>query len=186
MAIDFNADPYYDNYNETDQFYRIMFKPGYAVQTRELNQLQSIIQKQIEVTGKWLFKDGSMVLGGESSIDCKASYVTFPLGTLTDGFIGSTITGATSGVTALVLLGTPAADTDLPTLFVKYTNSGTDTQTKTFADGELITDQNSNQIGTTSASLATGYGSIASINSGFYFVKNVFTYVQAQTIALDK
>ena len=186
MALDFKADPYYDNYNETDKFYRIMFKPGYAVQTRELNQLQSIIQKQIEVTGKWLFKDGSMVLGGESSIDTKASYVTFPLGTLTETLKGRTLTGVTSGVTALVILGTPALDTDLPTIFVKYTNSGTNKISKTFSNGESLIDENLNIIGTTSVSNATGFGSIASINSGFYFIKNVFTYVEAQDIALNK
>ena len=49
MALNFNAAPYYDNYDEAKEFYKILFKPGYAVQTRELNQLQSIIQKQIEV-----------------------------------------------------------------------------------------------------------------------------------------
>ena len=51
MAIntDFNVDPYYDDFDEDKKFLRVLFKPGYAVQARELTQLQSILQKQVEI-----------------------------------------------------------------------------------------------------------------------------------------
>ena len=53
MAIntDFNVDPYYDDFDEDKKFLRVLFKPGYAVQARELTQLQSILQKQVERFG---------------------------------------------------------------------------------------------------------------------------------------
>ena len=186
MALNFNAAPYYDNFDEMKEFYKILFKPGYAVQTRELNQLQSIIQKQIEVTGKWLFKDGAMILGGETSIDTNAQYVTFALGTNVSLLNNLVLTGQDSGVTAQVIHVEVAVGADLPTIFVKYTNSGTDTETKTFADGEVLLDADDNEVGTTSSSSSTGIGSIASIQAGFFFVKNAFVYAPTQTIVLDK
>ena len=48
LTTDFNVDPYYDDYDEDKGFYRILFRPGYAVQAREVTQLQTILQKQVE------------------------------------------------------------------------------------------------------------------------------------------
>ena len=44
MSINFNAEPYYDDFSEDKKFLKILFRPGYGVQARELNQLQSILQ----------------------------------------------------------------------------------------------------------------------------------------------
>lgn len=57
--------PYYDDFNEDKNFHRILFRPGYAVQARELTQLQTILQNQIERFGRHIFENGSMVIGGE-------------------------------------------------------------------------------------------------------------------------
>ena len=43
----FNIDPYYDDYSEDKKFLRLLFRPGYGVQARELTQVQTIIQNQI-------------------------------------------------------------------------------------------------------------------------------------------
>ena len=61
----FNVDPYYDDYDANNKFIRMLFRPGYAVQARELTQLQSILQNQIQRFGDNIFEDGSIVLGGE-------------------------------------------------------------------------------------------------------------------------
>jgi len=61
----FNTDPYWDDYNEDKKFLRMLFKPGRAVQGRELTQLQTIVQDQIKRFGDHIFKNGSRVLGGE-------------------------------------------------------------------------------------------------------------------------
>ena len=66
LDTDFNVNPYYDDYDEDKKFLRMLFKPGYAVQARELTQLQTILQKQVERFGKHIFKDGSVVTGGET------------------------------------------------------------------------------------------------------------------------
>ena len=46
LSTDFNVDPYYDDYDETKNFYRVLFKPGYAVQAREVTQLQIYLNHQ--------------------------------------------------------------------------------------------------------------------------------------------
>lgn len=58
-----NVSPYYDDYDQLKEFYRILFKPGVAVQTRELNQLQSILQNQVERFGDNVFKSGTILSG---------------------------------------------------------------------------------------------------------------------------
>jgi hypothetical protein len=63
----FNTSPYYDDFNEDKKFLRMLFRPGYAVQSRELTQLQTILQNQIERFGNHVFKDGSRIIGGEVS-----------------------------------------------------------------------------------------------------------------------
>ena len=69
LTQDFNIFPYFDDYDETKSFYKILFRPGYSVQARELTQIQSILQNQIEKTGDVLFQDGSRVSGGELTIN---------------------------------------------------------------------------------------------------------------------
>jgi Domain of unknown function (DUF4815) len=191
MAINFKTEPYHDDYDVGDKYYRILFKPGYAVQARELTQLQTILQNQIAVNGRHLYKQGAMVIPGNASIDTAANYVIMS-GTFTDagiaGIIGQTLIGVTSGVTALVVHAVNVEGSDAPTLFVKYTNSGTSSTTKTFTASETLNIYGSIQVafGTVANSNATGIGSIATIKSGFFFIKDAFVYTTDQTIVLDK
>ena len=59
-----NVAPYFDDFNADDQYYKILFKPGFPVQARELTGVQSILQNQIEKFGSHVFKEGSSVTGG--------------------------------------------------------------------------------------------------------------------------
>ena len=56
-----NVSPYYDDFDKTDDFHRVLFRPGFSIQARELTTLQSILQNQIEEHGNHMFKDGSVV-----------------------------------------------------------------------------------------------------------------------------
>ena len=109
MAINFNTDPYYDDYNEDKNFHRILFKPGVAVQARELTQLQTILQNQITRFGKSIYKDGSMVVPGTILYDKNLNYVKLaPTYNSTDidvaNYLGRELIGATSGIRAKVIL----------------------------------------------------------------------------------
>ena len=58
QKTDLNVSPYYDDFAEDKSFHRILFKPSAAIQARELTQLQSILQNQIERFGSHMFKEG--------------------------------------------------------------------------------------------------------------------------------
>ena len=61
-----NVAPYFDDYDSSDDFYRVLFKPGFPVQARELTTLQSILQNQIEKFGQHFFKEGARVIPGNT------------------------------------------------------------------------------------------------------------------------
>ena len=65
MALNFNVDPYYDDFDPAKNFHRVLFKPGYAVQARELTQAQSIPQDQVTKFADNIFKQNSPVTGGQ-------------------------------------------------------------------------------------------------------------------------
>ena len=141
-----NVAPYFDDFNEENNFVRTLFRPGFAIQARELTQLQSVLQNQIERHGNHIFQDGAMVIPGQISL--------VPVATLKleNTFSGETIdpsqyfnedapvliTGATSGVTAKVVGFTASTSTEQPLLHVAYEAAGTDFETFSFADGENI------------------------------------------------
>ena len=61
--------PYFDDYSEDKNFHRVLFKPGVAVQSRELTQSQTILQNQIKRVGDYLFNDGQKVTGSKPSVN---------------------------------------------------------------------------------------------------------------------
>ena len=75
QSTNLNVTPYYDDFQSDKDFYRVLFRPGYSIQSRELTTLQSILQNQVESVGKFLIKEGSMVVPGEISFNNKYSYV---------------------------------------------------------------------------------------------------------------
>ena len=147
QKTDLNVAPYYDDFNEDNNYLRTLFRPGYAVQARELTQLQSALQNQIEKFGGHVFTEGAMVIPGQVSLftDYYSLKLASTFGTETidvsqyfNDTSPVTITGATSGVTAQVIGFDVATTTDQPTLYIRYTNTGTDTVTSVFSDGESI------------------------------------------------
>ena len=60
---------YKDDYADSDGYYRILFNAGRALQARELTQMQTIINKQIERFGDNIFKEGAVVKPGSLSIN---------------------------------------------------------------------------------------------------------------------
>ena len=215
QKTDLNVTPYYDDFTEDNNFHRVLFRPAFSVQARELTQLQSILQNQIERMGSHFFKEGAMIIPGQVGFDITYSYVkiqaTFTSGSTTHtvenfrtSLVGKKLTGATTDVIAKVV-GTSAADgSDDLTLFVKYETAGTPsggTTTMKFANGEALnvdtsfsyvtggttlTISGGNQTATVAAANATGTGSSASVQKGVYFIRGTFVQCSEQTILLDK
>lgn len=195
--LDFNTEPYNDDYKEGSKFYKILFRPSYAVQARELTQLQTILQNQIKRHGDHVFKQGAMVIPGQMSIDTDFAYVKLSAlnssNLVTESFInnvkGRTIKGS-SGITAIVVDIANASETDRTTLYVKYNSSGTG-EVKTFAQNEAITTVSEDGLldynfNVSSDLDCVGVGSAASIQQGVYYVNGYFVLCESQTILLDK
>ena len=203
-----NISPYFDDFNEDKNYNKVLFKPGFPVQARELTTLQSILQNQIERFGQYIFKEGSPVIPGGTNYDNRyyavridPTYLNLPVSAYTDVLASKKIQikGETTGVVATVVNRITAVESidDFDTLYVKYTSSGTDGVTKEFQDGEnLITlsdiDFASTKIATNSSfanCIATGstkIGSSASISEGIYFIRGYFVKVPTETIILDQ
>lgn len=179
----YNFAPYYDDYNEEKKFYKILFRPGYAVQARELTQLQTALQYQIKRHSDHVFKEGAMVIPGQSSVDTEISYIKLqPTTDDINTYIGEIIENS-SGLQAKIIHAVAAEASDPPTLFVKYTTSD-DNESQVFADNDVLS-IGLRQVQTVENG-ATGNSSIATIEKGVYYIFGHFALVETQTIVLDK
>jgi hypothetical protein len=136
--------PYYDDFDETKKFHRVLFRPSFPVQARELTQLQTILQNQIERFGDGVFKQGSIIKGCAPTVIPDAVYVAVPNSNATfnvsnTSYVGAILYGANSGVQARILKGELgfAATSDPSKFFVKYTSTGRNGVTG-FQEGETI------------------------------------------------
>jgi hypothetical protein len=104
--LNFNTQPYYDDFNEDKNFHRILFKPGVAVQARELTQAQSILQDQIGKFGKFVLSDGSNVSGGKYTFNSNVKSLnlqnTGSIATDIEFFTGMFVVGAESKCVSLI------------------------------------------------------------------------------------
>ena len=180
---DFNVSPYYDDFSEAKKFHRVMYRPAFAVQARELTTQQSIIQNQLERFGDHVFKHGAMVIPGEINFDphFEAVKLTSFTGTLSN-FTETTVTGGTSGVVADVVTVSATDGTDPDTIFVKYRNSGTDNVSNRFTDGETLTSTASS--GETAVVDTWVQGSAAHNKEGTYYIYGFFEGVTGETLIL--
>ena len=118
----FNTDPYYDDFNQEKKFLRIMFRPGYGVQARELTQVQTIIQNQIERFGSHVFEEGSIVSGGKITVNSlKYARVSGLSGTndITD-FIGIDVNATSRAKARIVHAETGLTSSSLDNIGVIY------------------------------------------------------------------
>ena len=188
ISTDLNVDPYYDDYNEEKNFHQILFRPGLAVQARELTQMQSLLQKQTSRFGNHVFQEGTIVTGGAKTFNSNIPFVkitdkdngnnTIVMSTL----VGKTITGGTTGVTGEIIDVLTGAQTaaNTNTLYIKYTGSGTAKTTKTFSAGEVLTfagGSNSTYTNATvlsSANTPTGNGVYFTLSDAIVYAKGQF------------
>src|SRR6056300_15859 len=183
---DFNLSPYYDDFTESKKFHRILFRPSFAVQARELTQTQSILQNQVEKVSDHLFKQGAMVIPGQVSIDLQYTSIklTSKSAASLSTYNGTTLTGNTSGVVAQVVGISVTDGTDPDTLFVKYDRAGTNYTDLVFADGETVT---SSATGSPTIVVASTHeGSAAAIQQGVYYINGFHVQVDSTTLILDK
>ena len=205
-----NVSPYFDDFDPNDNYHKVLFKPGFPVQARELSGLQSILQNQIEKFGQHFFKEGAKVIPGNTAysteyfaVELNNSHLGVPVEFYIDQLIDRKIIGATTGVTAIIkqVLRSENSENGNLTLYISYMSSGVEDSTiKVFADGELliadsdITSGPDNNAfipsGETFASCiannATSTAASFSISNGVYFIRGNFVQVQDETIILSQ
>ena len=189
MSLYFNVDPYYDDFDQTKNFHRILFKPGRAVQARELTQAQTILQDQITKFADNIFKQNSPVSGGQVTTNFDCYYIklqeTFNNSAVDVNTLnGLLMTNADGTIKARVIAVAPATGTagqgEPPTIVVTY-KTGIH-----FQDNDIIYDVDSNLAVQAIVSNATGSSSTASIADGVFYILGNFVQIQSSTIILDK
>jgi len=197
LSTNFNVDPYYDDFDESKNYHRILYRPGLAVQGRELTQMQTILQNQIDRIGENVYKEGAILTGVEPKIEI-VNFVKLRDRDSTNtvitanNFLSTQVRGSTSNALAVVVdtdTGSEAGDPDLKTLYVKYVDTGATSTTgnTVFTANEIIT---ANTGGYT-ANVATGASSRGltqrvTISEGVVFAKDHFIRVPAQSLILGK
>jgi len=149
MPIDtnLNVSPYFDDFNETKNFHRILFRPSVAVQARELTQLQTILQNQIERFGDNIYTVGTIIEGCSLTTDYYYYYIKIrdlqvdgqPINL--SGYANTLLVQTSTNLQSYVVnskTGLESQDPDLSTLYIKYLNTGNNGE-KTYSNGQVIT-----------------------------------------------
>lgn len=204
-TINTNQPPYFDDFNDSKKFYQILFRPGRAVQARELNQLQTILKSQLDRLGKFVFDNGSVVypIGAKEAAkyannvgfikvpatsglftDTEANLKTYWLGKKiisTAGPVGNPQLGITATV-----VGVRAPDSlNQARLYLNYieADSSTGTYTK-FSPEQTISTVEALPISITISAGTTSVGLVSSVTvqESIYFYNGRFVLVDEQTL----
>lgn len=196
------ATTYKDDYKDSDQYYRILFNSGRALQARELTQMQTIIQSEIQRFGSNIFKEGGAVRAGNVTLDNKVEFVKVAESSKeyvqdnASTIVGLELTQSSPAVKIRVLevlnsSGTFGSAGYLPcTLIVRYTS--TSAATAGSAPIRIQPDATLTNIGIddikveATADPVSGVGSRLSVDNGDYFIRGHFVFVEKQTITLDR
>ena len=202
-----NTSPYFDDFDRTKNYQKVLFKPGTPIQARELTTLQTILQDQVEKFGKHFLKEGAVVIPGNIAYDSEytcvqidPTHLGLSVSVYLSNFIGKQIKGSSSGVIAKVerILTDLESDNNNYTLYVKYQSSGEgDFATSVFQDGEDLVSVETIDYGigsirqdstfaTCIINNASATGSAAKIENGVYFLRGFFVDVFAETLILDQ
>ena len=181
----YNRDPYFDDFDKSKNFVKILFKPGVSVQARELTQLQTAIQEQIKSVGGFLFKNESLVTGGNSRT-FSAVWIDVVATDLAD-YVTKTFVGQSTGAKAQVIAYKNNVTSGVSRLYFVYKNG------YRFQDAEeLIEDVLSPSVASvvttnsTPAAPNTGMAMAYTISESVFFVKDYFVVCSEQTIIISE
>jgi len=184
---------YKDDFKDSDNYHRILFNSGRALQARELIQMQTIIQEEVRRFADNIFKDGSVVTPGGLSLNNSLEFVKLEGNpTITTYQVGQTLTD-TSGVTAEIVAIAAYEDASNPaTFYIKYTSTTAGTPGNTpvrFTNSDTITNGITPvqiQIANTIENPAVGRGTQLSVSTGSFYAQGHFVQCNPQSIFVDR
>ena len=207
-----NVSPYFDDYHEPtiggkdNEYYKVLFKPGYPVQARELTTLQSILQNQVEQVGNHFFKEGAKVIPGSLSyinpfyyVQVEENFLGIPVSLYINELIGKKVRGENSGVVGVVkkILLETESDNGNHTIYIDLIDSNVNLANSLFDDGENLVCEEAIPFGSTFIAAnegfarciesgASGEGSAFGLGEGVYFLRGYFVDVNEETLILDQ
>lgn len=161
----FNIEPYYDDFDETKNYHKLLFRPGYSVQARELSQLQTVLQNQVERLGNHVFKDGSKVYGAESAVQT-VDYIKVTTDNDFENFIGYEISQTNEDVTSVAKVIHAETINEEKYFFVQVVRGSL------FTSGTLTS--NITGISATATVVSTGSVKLFSVSEGIFFIDGFF------------
>lgn len=186
MLENYNLNPYYDDYSDDKNFHRLLFKPSFAVQARELTQIQTILQKQVERFGDSIYKKGSVVTGGQFyyqdaislSLDNEYSNTTI----MVDNFDNKTLlaNGATKRAEVIKVYDANPGTNEPKTLLVKQLYGDA------FVPGEVVSTGEDSPFFATISANGVNTSKVFSVNEGVFYFDGFFIKTQPQTISISK
>lgn len=198
---DFNVSPYYDDFDPSKNFLKVLYRPGRPVQARELNQMQSIMQRQVENFANHIFKNGSKVSNARTSLQAKEYVRLTGTPNVAQYPENTRLYGETSGVAATLVRGVNVEGDDPATLYVVYTGTAIDGTTSTFIPGENIRVRDENDIeidvvtvrcpscpgsGLGDTIEPLGKGQFFTVDEGIFYYEGMFIEVPKQDIIVQK
>ena len=184
---------YRDFYNAEDGYHKVLFNAGRALQARELNEAQTIIQEELSRVGRNLFREGATVKSGGITIDNSQEYIRITADSIIpDDLIGQTYQNA-QGIQFKIKEVVSATDSDPTTLYVQYTDTTASVDNSVVSRigaSDVITPVGSTinpmTVVADSTVSATGVGTKISVNESEFFTLGHFVHVAAVSTFVDK
>ena len=204
--MNINKAPYFDDYDFKKNYKHILFKSGLPAQTRELNQIQSIMRGELGALSDHVFKNGSKVSNCRTSL-YQREYVRLMEKDEVDNDIydpqfKAKLVGETSEVEAVLTNFINMTENDPYTINVIYTRTGKDGIQKTFIPGEWVKVLNDDGVvlfkwkvrcpscvGSTLSPEEinpVGKSFYFSVDEGIVYYNHMFVYVNQQEILITK
>jgi hypothetical protein len=203
QEINLNVSPYFDDFDSNKNYQKILFKPSFPVQARELTGLQSILQNQIEVLGNQKFKEGSAIVPGEINynneffgVEIDPEFLGISVENYINFLVGKIITGSTTNIKAkIAYILDEREERGTYTLYLNYLTSGNNNE-KVFSDSETLTldetvtvnnltIQASQGFANTISTNCSSIGSCVIISNGIYYIRGNFVNVDEQILILN-
>lgn len=205
MAIKtFPKAPYFNDYNEKSNFVQLLFRPEVAVQVRELNSLQSMMQTQLSHLSNHILKNNTVIKDGELTIDSQVFCLRIndnaengnDLSTILKQLVGLQLVNETTKTTAQIIFYQNKSNDnrEFKELYIKYVGNtdATKSNVEYFKGGDILQvvnnkDNKFNNIRITVKDIpnAQTHAVLASIKEGIFYVNGFYVYNNEQKYVID-
>ena len=197
--LDFNKSPYFDDFAAVkgSNYRRILFRPSFAVQARELTQLQTNLQEQLKDITNATLDSGNQLIPGELTVLTDVQQIILADTNTASSFLGTYHTDSKSTLTDKYVIGMDVQNSDgtkVGKIIASRPPSGDETETSIFVIPKTGTvfgaSEDLFETGSTSSDkLATtatiGKATLACLGAGTYYINGFALEVASQIIILE-